>query len=136
MFTFGREHEKKCAIGYVRTKVSGQVELITELIDAVHDLIESTGTEKAVRTALSEAFVAGGSGVWEQAGAWLRKLVKEYPTFETLWLEFANHQEWKVRFRAACFIDEMPPALARQVSDQLKADGNKKVREMAEARQS
>lgn len=50
-----------------------------------------------MRTALTEAFVAGGSGVWEQARAWLRKLV----------------------------IDEMPPALARQVSDRLKADGNK-----------
>lgn len=135
MFTFGREHEKKCALGHMRSKNAKEVRLIIAVVDAVHDLLETNATEDAVRTILSQAFVEGGTGVWEQTGSWLRKLIKEYPRFESMWLEFANNADWKVRFRAACFIDEMPPLIGRRVSAHLREDSNKKVRGMAEGKQ-
>ena len=132
MFTFGREREKESALHYLRDPQ--HVHLIEAVVDAVHDLLEGRDSLDAVRHVLSRAFLNGGAGVWEQAGSWLRKLVADQPSIESLWSEFASHPEPKVRFRTACFIDEMSPTLARIIGSQLSLDGSKKVREMAEAR--
>ena len=60
MFTFGREHEKKCEPRYVRNPE--QVPLLLAVVDAVHDLIEDKGTEEALKKSLRKAFIEDGSG--------------------------------------------------------------------------
>jgi len=120
MFTFGREHEHECAARYVRNPA--QLGLVTALIDAVHDLLEAKTSDERVRSAVRAAFVEGGSGVWEQAGSWLRKLCKDYPGFSALWQEFASHSRAGIRFRAAAFLDEMPGAIAENVQSRLAGD--------------
>ncbi len=132
MFTFGRQREKESALYYLRDPQ--QAQLIEAVVDAVHDVLEGRASLDAVRAVLSRAFVEGGTGVWEQAGSWLRKLIAEEPALESLWSEFASHPELKVRFRAACFINEMSPTVAREIGSRLRVDRSKKVREMAEAR--
>jgi len=134
MFTFGRQREKECALRYL--KEPKQAHLIEAVVDAVHDLLEGRMSPDAIRAVLSRAFVEGGTGVWEQTGSWLQKLIGDQPTLESLWSEFASHPESKVRFRAACFINEMSPTLAREIGSRLSLDRSKKVREMAEARLS
>jgi hypothetical protein len=132
MFTLGRQREKESALYYLRD--SQQAPLIEGVVDAVHDLLEGRTTPDALRPVLSRAFVEGGTGVWEQTGSWLRKLIGEQPTLASLWSELASHIELKVRFRTACFINEMPPTLAREIGARLSLDRSKKVREMAEVR--
>lgn len=132
MFTFGRDHEKSSEARYVRKPE--QIPLLMSVIDAVHDLIESKGDEEALKAAVRCAFVAGGSGVWENAGKWLRKCGTEFPGTNALWREFAMHPESEVRFRAACFLDEMPLHCFFELSPALVADRSKKVARMASAR--
>jgi hypothetical protein len=48
MFTFGREHGKKCS-------ESRTVPLLLAVVDAVHDLIEGKGTEEALKRSLRKA---------------------------------------------------------------------------------
>jgi len=50
MFTFGREHEKKCDAAYVRN--CAQLPLLIKVIDSTHDLIEGTGSEAIAGSAL------------------------------------------------------------------------------------
>ena len=131
MFTFGRQREKESALHYL--KDPQQAHLIEAVVDAVHDLLEGRVSVDAIRPVLARAFVDGGTGVWEQTGSWLRQLIPGQPTLESLWSELAAHSELKVRFRTACFINEMPPTLAREIGSLLSLDRSKKVREMAEA---
>lgn len=133
MFTFGREHEKNCAVSCFK-KDSKDAQLAEMLVDVVHDFLEESSGEEPVRSELFRCFLEGGSGVWEKAGSWLRKLSKDYPNFEAVWQELANHSNWKVRFRAACFLDEMPTPVASRIRQQLRQDSNKKVRDMALAK--
>jgi hypothetical protein len=132
MFTFGRQREKESSLHDVQDPQ--QARLIEAVVDAVHDLLEERMSPDAIRPVLSRAFVEGGAGVWEQTGSWLRKLTGVQPALKSLWGEFASHPEMKVRFRTACFISEMSPALAREIGSRLSVDRSKKVREMAEAR--
>jgi len=132
MFTFGPQRGKESALHYL--KDPRQAQLIEAVVDVVHDLLEGRTSADSIRTVLARAFVEGGTGVWEQAGSWLRKLIPEWPTLETLWSELADHSELKVRFRTACFINEMPPTLAREIGSRLSLDRSRKVRGMAEAR--
>jgi hypothetical protein len=106
LFSFGREHEKKCAEHHVRDPA--QLYLVSAMIDLVHDLLEVKTSEEEVRSAVRAAFVEGGAGVWEQAGSWLRKLCEAYPDFRTLWPELASNPKAEIRFRAAAFLDVMP----------------------------
>jgi hypothetical protein len=50
MFTFGREHEKKCDAAYVRN--CAQLPLLIKVIDSTRDLIEETGSEAIAGSAL------------------------------------------------------------------------------------
>lgn len=129
MFTFGRERERQCAVGYVRD--ASQHDMILGVVDAVHDFLEEKKTEAELSPILKCAFQQGGSGVWEQSGKWIRKLSHEYPVFLTLWSELAEYSDWKVRFRVACFLDEIPKELALELGARLTTDKSKKVREMA-----
>jgi hypothetical protein len=132
MFTFGRQREEECALDNLRNPQ--QSHLIEAVVDAIHDLIEGRTSPDAMRPVLLRAFVEGGTGVWEQTGSWLQKLKVDQPTLVSLWSELASHSELKVRFRTACFINEMSPTLAREIGSRLSLDPSKKVREMALAR--
>lgn len=132
MFTFGRDHEKISEARYVRKPE--QIPLLMSVIDAVHDLIEGKGDEDFLKESIRVAFTEGGSGVWENAGKWLRKCDVEFPGTGILWREFAAHAEAEVRFRAACFLDEMPKRWFTELSPALMADRSKKVARMASAR--
>jgi len=46
MFTFGREHERKCAVHYVRDP--SQAELISMVVDSIHDYLD--GKKKGNRS--------------------------------------------------------------------------------------
>jgi|AGTN01.1.fsa_nt_gi hypothetical protein len=130
MFTFGRDQEKICAGHYLSNQK--QVDLIGAVIDAVHDLLEDKISKEALRPVLEQGFTEGGSGVWEQTGIWLRKLSDEFPEFATMWIDFADHSQSTVRFRAACCLDEMPPHIARAVNEKLMHDGSKNVRSITD----
>lgn len=132
IFTFGRDHEKKCEAAYVRN--SDQRALLMVVIDTVHDLIEGKGSLVKVEGAIKMAFIAGGSGVWESAGKWLRKTSAEYPAVLRLWRELGLHPKAEVRFRVACFLNEMPKELSSELGPQLKSDRSIKVKNMAQAR--
>jgi hypothetical protein len=132
MFTFGREHEKKCEAHYVRNP--SQIPLLLSVVDAVHDLIEGKGTEEDLKESLRKAFVEGGAGVWENTEKWLRKSSVDYPGVLELWSEFANHPKAEVRFRVACVLNRLPMPLFLILSSQLVNDKSKKVHNMARER--
>jgi hypothetical protein len=132
MFTFGRAHELKCALAYVRNPT--QAALVSAVINAVHDLIDGASTHEPVQDAITNAFVAGGSGVWEMAGSWLRKVAGHSPEVSVLWTTLARHESATVRFRAACFLNEMPAREFAALSPLLIDDKSKKVATMARSR--
>jgi hypothetical protein len=132
MFTFGRDHEMKFALASVRKPE--QAALVSAVIDTVHDLIEGKGTPEAVEAAIAGAFVAGNSGVWEMAGSWLRKVGGHHPDVNRVWTVLARHESATVRFRAACFLDEMPAREFSALSLVLSDDKSKKVATMARSR--
>jgi hypothetical protein len=132
MFTFGRDHEKSCAVRYLRN--ANESQRIAEVIDAVHDLLEKKVTPEAIRPLFSRVFAEGGSGVWEQTGSWLLKLSVEHPELLSLWRELAINPDGKTRFRTACFLNELPRALALELGHGLANDKHKKTKEMALAR--
>ncbi|MFZ6655334.1 hypothetical protein [Undibacterium sp. TJN19] len=132
MFTFGREHEKRCDSKYVRNP--SQVVLLLNVIDAVHDLLEDKGSEDHLVHALRVAMTDGGAGVWENAAKWLRLSSGDYPQVLKLWPELAQHPKADVRFKVACFLDEMPRGIFAELSSQLTQDKSSKVATMANAR--
>lgn len=130
IFAFGRDHEKRCAARDVPNRA--ELPLVLAMIDAVHDRIEGKGAADTVRQTLRRAFVEGGSGVWENAAPWLRKCTADDPDMLQLWNEFADHPAAAVRFRAACYLDQLPSAQAMALSARLLQDRSKKVRAMAQ----
>ena len=132
MFTFGREHEKKCAAQYLRDP--NQIEIIEGVVDAVHDLLDGHCDIDDAGKILAAAFSRGGSGAWEQTASWMSKLACDYPKILSEWRSLASHSKANVRFRVACCLNDMPPAIANEVGGILANDKSKKVREMAEAR--
>lgn len=132
IFTFGREHERKCEARYVRDK--SQTPMLMAVVDAVHDLIDGQGTTEALQEHLRTAFVSGGSGVWENAEKWLRKCSHDYPQILGLWPEFAANNDARVRFRVACVLNLLPRHIFNDISPRLAADRSKKVAAMATAR--
>jgi len=129
MFTFGRDHEKKCEERLVRNPA--QIPLLMGVIDAVHDLIEGRGNLAHVTDSVRTAFISGGAGVWENAAKWLRKTSFEYPEILNLWSELASHPKADVRFRVACLLGEMPTETFAEISPRLLADRSRKVADMA-----
>ncbi|WP_386822166.1 hypothetical protein [Lysobacter brunescens] len=132
MFTFGREHEAKHATARVRD--SDQKALVAAVIHAVHDRIDGIGAAAAFQDAIRDAFVMGKSGVWEQAASWLRKCGPSFPETASLWAELGAHGDARVRFRAACLLNDMPDEVRTKLLPALCADRSRKVSEMAYAR--
>jgi hypothetical protein len=132
MFTFGREHELKCALRDIKSEPN--VRLITQVVEAVHDLLEGKSRAVPIQHVIIEAFSFGGSGVWERTGDWLRQLSRENPEMLDTWRELSRSHNGKVRFRVACFLNEMPRDLALEIGIQFSRDISQKVRDMAEAR--
>jgi hypothetical protein len=129
VFTFGRDHEKKCAAAYVRNLQ--QLPLIETLIDKIHDFLEGKATFEDVCPNLRMAFTKGGSGIWEQAGGWLNKLCREFPEFYGLWEEFSMNTSAIIRLRVASHLDEMPKGIAGKVYQRLSIDRSEKVKRIA-----
>ena len=133
MFTFGRDHEKKCVSLYVRNK--NQLPLAWAAIDSVHDLLDGKITADQMCQILREAFAEGGAGVWESAGYWFRKAAAVCPDeVKGSWLTLSRSPSANLRWRVACFLHEMPEEVLKVVAPGLVADKSRKVQEMAEAR--
>jgi hypothetical protein len=132
MFTFGREHEKKCGASYFRAPADPR--RLLALIDAVHDLAEGHGDVAAVRALLVDCLVGGGVRTWEGGGYWLEKAQGDFPALLDVWTDLARHRSAEVRWRIACLLDRMPPALRADVTSMLCADVSRRVRTMAAAR--
>jgi len=132
IFTFGREHEKKCAARYVRDP--SQVPLLLTVVDAAHDLIEGKGPVIDFVAVCRSAFVGGGTGVWENTEGWIRKCSSEHPEVLELWRELAAHPKAEIRFRVACILNDLPRGMFEELSGQLVSDKSKKVSKMALAR--
>jgi len=88
VFTFGRDHEKRCAVRYLRK--SSDCALVLAVVDAVHDVIERKVIPSSSHPVLVQAFSNGGSGVWEQTGSWLCKLCVEDSDFQSVWHQLAK----------------------------------------------
>jgi hypothetical protein len=129
VFTFGREHEKRCAAGYFR-KPADPAALLA-LIDAVHDLVEGKVAVGDVRARLVECLVHGGARTWEGAGYWLEKVKDDFPALLTVWTELARHPQAEVRWRIACLVECMPAALRSELTPVLLADASRRVRRAA-----
>jgi hypothetical protein len=126
MFTLGRQREKQHAASFIRNE---EDRLIAErVIDAVHDIAEGVASVDVVAPILADAFVTGGSGVWEQTGSWLRKLTKTHPSLAEVWPQLAIHKSSRIRFRVAAFVNDVPPSVRRQLVTQFLADPSAKVR--------
>jgi hypothetical protein len=111
MFTFGRAHEKVCAVQRVRGEKN--IKLVSQLIDAMHDFLDKRITQVELLAVTRKSFVEGNSGVWEPAANWLQRLGNEYPDLLYLWLELTQHYSANVRFRVACCLPDMTPELAK-----------------------
>lgn len=129
MFSFGREHEKRCAAGYFR-KPADPAPLLA-LIDAVHDLAEGHANAADVRPRFVECLVHGGVRTWEGAGYWLAKAQGDFPALADVWTGLARHPRAEVRWRIACLLDRMPAALRATLTAQLLADASARVRRTA-----
>ena len=127
MFTFGREHELKCALNHIGNEEKARP--LLNVIDLVHDVVEGNGNKDELIKSLKVALVEGSSGVWESAGCWLKKLGKEDQDYLSIWLELTNHPKSTVRFRVASFVGDMPTDIGQQVFSVLSKDESKKVRE-------
>jgi len=132
MFTFGREKEIKHAICFIGNEEKAL--MLINVINGVHDYLEGIIKPQDLIPIIIKSFSEGKSGVWESTGSWLRKLCFEDHSFEIAWETLANNNLSNVRFRAACFLDEMPNSTREKVSIILLQDKSKKVREMAEDR--
>ncbi len=126
MFTLGREREKQVAANYIRNEADTLV--IGQVIDATHDLMEGVTSADAVTSIFSEAFIAGGSGAWEQTGSWLSKLAREHNSLARLWLQLALHKSARIRFRVAAFLNEMPDDIRQQLVVTFLTDSSANVR--------
>ena len=102
MFTFGRDHEKKLAVRNLRNP--DDVQRATEVVDAVHNLIERKVSADSIRPIFVRAFSEGGSGVWEQTGSWLCKLSAESPELLPLWHECHRVRTAAVLFESRAFL--------------------------------
>jgi HEAT repeat protein len=129
MFTFGRDRERSCAVQYVRNPAERP--LAEHLVDVIHDVLEGTADVKSLAVVLKHNLAEGGSGVWEQAGSWLRKLAVEYPELHQVWRDLASHPSASVRYRVAPFLCEMPHELRIELAVPLVSDQSWKVRRKA-----
>ncbi|CRX67099.1 MULTISPECIES: hypothetical protein [Stenotrophomonas maltophilia group] len=130
MFTFGREHEIKCAIR--RHRKDDELQMVLAIINAIHDFKDGIVPIESALNAIRKGLVGGASGTWEAAGSWLCKLNKAHPTTECVWFELASHPMAKVRFRVACHMRWISEGLAARLYPTLAKDRSGRVREQAQ----
>ena len=126
MHTIGREREKEHARSYLKNPADAV--LIETVIDVVHDHLEGRFDVACARKAFLSAFENGGSGAWEQAGSWLRKISLDRADLHSVWLELASSTKLKLRRIAASFATDLPPEQARRLIQSLSRDPSKAVR--------
>jgi len=129
MFTFGRKHEIDVAVR--RHGGAERANMIVDIVDAIHDIIENKTTLDVVEKLIETALVEGRRDIWDAAGTWLLKLQKDYPPVEHVWTDLAKHPKSEVRFRIASHIIDLPQSTRDQVYSLLKDDKSKRVRDHA-----
>ncbi|MBN7849209.1 hypothetical protein J0L38_05340 [Stenotrophomonas maltophilia] len=130
MFTFGREHEIKCAIR--RHRKEDELQIVLAIINAIHDFKDGIVPIESALNAIRKGLVDGASGTWETSGSWLCKLNDAYAATESVWFELASHPMAKVRFRVACHMLWISEGLARKLHPTLAKDRSRRVREQAQ----
>jgi len=127
MFTFGREHELKCASGKFKNKE--EAKLLLDVVNVIHDYLEKSAAEERVTQVVKTALVEGPSGVWESAGSWLIKLGNENKVFLGIWRELAKSSKANTRFRVGAHLRYFPSELKTELYETLSNDKSKRVRE-------
>jgi len=130
MFTFGREHEIKCAIR--RHRKDDELQMVLAIINAIHDFKDGIVPIESALNAIRKGLVGGASGTWEAAGSWLCKLNDAYPATECVWLELASHPMAEVSFGVACHMLWVSEGLATNLYPTLVKDRSRRVREQAQ----
>ncbi|PSM15711.1 hypothetical protein [Stenotrophomonas maltophilia] len=130
MFTFGREHEIKCAIR--RHRKDDELQMVLAIINAIHDFKDGIVPIESALNAIRKGLVDGASGTWETSGSWLCKLNDAYAATECVWFELASHPMAKVRFRVACHMLWISEGLAARLYPTLAMDRSRRVREQAQ----
>lgn len=130
MFTFGRDHEIKCALHHASNPTEAR--LLVRIVNAIHDYKEGQLPVEGVVDSLRDGLINGASGTWESAGSWLLKLNRAEPSSTALWLELVASTVAQVRFRVACHLLDMPEDLARQIHVRLSQDRSRRVRDQVE----
>ena len=131
MFTFGREHELKCA--RADFKSDSDAELMLSVVNTIHDLIEENINFNEAEVILKKGFIEGNRATWDKTGSWLLKMAKDYPDTEAIWFELAKNPKAEVRFRVACHIGDFPKNYNKKIYEVLKEDRSKKVITQANA---
>ncbi len=106
--------------------------MLITLVDDLHNYLE--GTENRIEESIKLAFADGCTGVWESAGTWLRKLCNENESFLEVWGQLAESKKANTRFRVACFLEDIPEEIQKEIGEKLRHDTSRKVKEMSEAR--
>ena len=130
MFTFGREHELKCA--RAAFKSDKEAELMLLVVNTIHDLLEKKINYTEAQEVLFRGFTEGNRATWDKTGSWILKMRKDYPETEHLWKELAINSKAEVRFRVACFVGDFPSEYQNELYEILTADKSKKVKRQAD----
>lgn len=134
MYTFGRDKEIANVVS--RFGQTENSDLLLDVVNVIHDLLEGKAQLSEVAEKIDKAFKQGKSGIWETTGSWLLKLNKEFPSTSDIWSKFANDENATTRFRAASFLDNIENDLAKNLYEKFCVDKSKRVREHAEGKWS
>lgn len=132
MFTFGREHELKCARDAFKS--DNDAELMLQVVNAIHDLLDKKIDFTEAEIVLKKGIVEGNRATWDKTGSWLLKMSKDFPETEDTWKELAKHPKTEVRYRVACHIGDFPSKYHGELYATLTADKSKKVKNQADAK--
>jgi hypothetical protein len=132
MFTFGRRKEIEVVLQ--RHGGKEKAELIVDVVNSVHDMLEGKTELEHVLAVIEKAIVEGKRDIWDAAGTWLLKMHKSFPKTKLAWVNLSKHRTSEVRYRVASHIIEMPSDIREEIYNILKNDQSKKVREHAEAK--
>jgi len=132
IFTFGREREIEIVKCYEKDAYKRQLRI--EIIESLHDYLNENQKKEILKIAIENAIIHGYSGTWEYATSLLSKLHYCDTYFSESWMILTKHNSWKVRFRIACVLNDIPNPYYDKINKQLIVDKSKKVAEMAKAR--
>ncbi len=132
MFTFGREHELKCA--RAAFKSDNDAELMLQVVNSIHDLLDKKIKYADAELILKMGITEGNRATWDGTGSWLLKMSKDFPETENTWKELAEHPKAEVRYRVACHIGLFPSKYQEDLYATLTADKSKRVKNQADAK--